>query len=86
MRTESDPVWELRGTKGVSPWPLIVLLRLIRLLSTLLQVPPAPSRVVRVFVGRIELITPENKLAVDRPLSRAGGRQLIATAAFWTSF
>ena len=51
--------------------------RLIYILPTLevdgilpLQVEPAPSQTVRVFVGRIELVTPETKRSVESAVAR----------------
>jgi hypothetical protein len=36
-----------------------------------LQVEPAPSRTVRVFVGRIELVTPETRQAVESAIANS---------------
>jgi hypothetical protein len=36
-----------------------------------LHVDPAPSEIARVFVGRIELVTPETKRAVESAVARA---------------
>ncbi len=36
-----------------------------------LQVDPAPARTVRVFVGRIELLTPETKRVVESAIAKA---------------
>ena len=35
-----------------------------------LQVEPVPSQTARVFVGRIELVTPETKLAVEEAIAK----------------
>lgn len=45
-----------------------------------MHVNPAPSQTARVFVGRIELITPEIVRSVEEPLQTATGEPLSATA------
>ena len=36
-----------------------------------LQIEPAPSETVRVFVGRIELVTPETKSSVESAIAKS---------------
>ena len=45
-----------------------------------LQVDPAPSNTARVFVGRIELVTPETRRAVEEAMA-TGNRSMLETYA-----
>ena len=63
--------------------------RLIYILSTSavdgilpLQVIPAPSRTVRVFVGRIELIPPETTRTVESALARGDWSEVAQYSRF----
>jgi len=47
---------------------------------------PAPSRTVRVFVGRIELVIRRPDKLWNQPLLNSDGRRWIATTVFLTRF
>lgn len=47
-----------------------------------LEISPAPARIARVFVGRIELITPETKQAVRDAIAKGDNRTLVLYQRF----
>jgi hypothetical protein len=51
-----------------------------------LSIHPAPSQAARVFVGRLELITPATEKAIETAFETGDSAMLGSTADFWNRF